>query len=430
MMDISIEQLFEPDLRELFMQFPMPLAMVDRSGRTQVNERFARLFDRARLAGQQLTRILENNSRTWQPVRIAALNGAEIDLYAQALPMRQGSMVVMTESSSIVHDKEVDGLRQRIVELERVSSTDYLTGAWNRAHLVRVAASEMARSVRFRQPLSALLIDLDRFKRINDTLGHQTGDKALCALVDLIHHKIRSADLLFRWGGEEFVVLAVSTGYRDAETLAEHLRARVAGFEFPGIGKLTISIGVAERSGDETAEQWFKRLDAALFAAKNGGRNRVVADRRGDSDRWLTESGLAALRLVWRENYACGDPQIDLEHRELFELANKLIDAALPGQMRQAGADSDAALLALMAHLSEHFAHEEELLEKRGYSRLEEHRQAHASLLRKAHELRTQAIAGTASFGSLVDFLATDVVARHLFTADRDYFPLFASGGN
>ena len=144
-------------------------------------------------------------------------------------------------------------------------------------------------------------------------------------LVSLIQRKIRSADLLFRWGGEEFVVLAVTTGHRDAETLAEHLRARVASHKFPGVGPLTVSIGVTELNGDETADEWFKRLDKVLFNAKNGGRNQVVADRCGDSDKWISDGDQTALRLVWRHSYACGQPEIDAEHRKLFELANNLI---------------------------------------------------------------------------------------------------------
>jgi diguanylate cyclase (GGDEF)-like protein len=207
-------------------------------------------------------------------------------------------MLVLGEPAAVMHDAELDQLRKRVSTLEKVSATDYLTGAWNRPHLVRVAAAEMARSIRFRQPLSALLIDIDYFKNINDTHGHQAGDEVLREVVNVIQHKIRSADLLFRWGGEEFVVLAVSTGYRDAEILAEHLRARIAAHKFAGVGALTISVGVAEHSGDETADQWFKRFDAALFAAKKGGRNRIVTDRHGDSEKWVTEGGLTALRLV------------------------------------------------------------------------------------------------------------------------------------
>jgi diguanylate cyclase (GGDEF)-like protein len=421
MPEVDIQRLLGPEAREIFMQFPLPLALINDAGDGQFNARFSQFFDHNCIGGAALRDVLKSPGLGWQPVSIPSRNGDTANLYAQAMSVPHGTMLVLGESAQVMHDADMDKLRKRIAELEKVSATDYLTGAWNRAHLVRVAASELARSVRFRQPLSALLIDIDHFKSVNDTHGHQTGDVVLRELVSLIQRKIRSADLLFRWGGEEFVVLAVSTGYRDAETLAEHLRARVASHKFPGVGPLTVSIGVTERNGDETADEWFKRLDKVLFNAKNGGRNQVVADRCGDSDKWISEGGPAALRLVWRDSYACGQPEIDAEHQELFELANNLIAVA-----QKDPAEIDAALLALLQHLEQHFTHEEEILAARGYARLEEHRNSHASLLRKAGELRSAAmVSGSASFGALIDFLANDVVARHLFTADRDYYPLF-----
>lgn len=422
MPEVDIQRLLGPEAREIFMQFPLPLALVSDSGRGQFNTRFSRFFDPACIGTAELRDILETPGQGWQPVRVPAIGGVNAELYAQALPVPHGKMLILGESAQVMHDDEIDSLRRRIAELEKVSATDYLTGAWNRAHLVRVVASEMARSIRFRQPLSALLIDIDHFKTVNDTYGHQTGDVVLREMVQLIQRKIRSADLLFRWGGEEFVVLAVSTEYRDAETLAEHLRARVASTRFSGVGALTVSIGVTEHNGDETADQWFKRLDKMLFNAKDGGRDRVITDRCGNSDKWVAENGLTPLRLIWRDSYACGHAEIDHEHRELFDLANALIEAA------QSGNNIEAALSALLAHLEQHFTHEEAVLAERHYPRLEEHRNAHLSLLRKAAELRKAAAARSdGSFGALIDFLANDVVARHLFTADRDYYPLFVS---
>lgn len=290
MPEVDIQRLLEPDSREFFMQFPLPLALVNDSGRNEFNDRFTRFFDHHCIDTTALRDVLGTPGQGWQPISIAARDGGKADLYAQAVAVPHGMMLVLGEPAAVMHDAELDQLRKRVSALEKVSATDYLTGAWNRSHLVRVAASEMARSIRFRQPLSALLIDIDHFKNVNDTHGHQAGDDVLREVVSVIQHKIRSADLLFRWGGEEFVVLAVSTGYRDAEILAEHLRARIATHKFAGVGSLTISIGVAERSGDETADQWFKRLDAALFSAKNSGRNRIVTDRHGDSDKWVGKS--------------------------------------------------------------------------------------------------------------------------------------------
>ena len=121
--------------------------------------------------------------------------------------------------------------------------------------------------------------------------------------------------------------------------------------------------------------------------------------------------------------YECGEPTIDREHRELFELSNAMIDAFM-----SSGGDPARAAPAydrLLEHITQHFASEESLLERHGYAGLEAHRRAHAGLLSRARELRNSVVSGGAGLGGLVEFLAGDVVARHLFKADRDFFPLF-----
>lgn len=277
-----------PGLGELFTQFPLPLAWIDGAGRGRFNGRFSESYDSRSLDANTLSLLRDSPADDWRLTRLATRNGGTAELHVKTLPISGGTLLVFGESAAVMRDAEIDRLRNRLSELEKTSATDYLTGAWNRAHLVRVLSSEMARSERFRQPLAALLIDIDHFKHVNDTWGHQAGDAVLRELVVLIQGKIRSADLLFRWGGEEFVVLAVSTGYRDAQVFAESLRAHIAEHSFPVTGPLSASIGVAEHHGSETAQEWFARLDAALYVAKKGGRNRVVTDPRGNSDLWET----------------------------------------------------------------------------------------------------------------------------------------------
>lgn len=317
-------------------------------------------------------------------------------------------------------------LQERIVELERLVSTDCLTGLWNRAHFERLVEAELDRSLRYRQTLSLILIDIDHFKRANDLYGHQAGDTVLRELALVANASIRSSDALFRWGGEEFAVLASSTGYRGAGRLAETIRGRVAQHSFPGVGRITASLGVAEHDGAESAEEWFHRADAMLYAAKEAGRDRVHIDARGNSDAWAADHGPASLCLVWQEAYECGEPDIDREHRELFNLANALIQASITGEQNLDRIGP--ALESLIDHVARHFSHEETLLEQHGYARLPAHRRAHAGLLGRANELKAAVANGQASLGSMVEFLAKDVVARHLFGADRDFFPLYKSG--
>lgn len=314
-------------------------------------------------------------------------------------------------------------LNERIMELERLVSTDCLTGLWNRAHFNRLAEAEVYRSLRYRQPVSLILFDVDHFKRTNDAYGHQAGDTVLRELALLANATIRSSDSIFRWGGEEFAVLATSTGYRGAGRLAESLRAEVAQHHFPGVGGITISLGVTEHAAAESADEWFRRTDAMLYAAKESGRNRVNIEALGNSDAWAGEKGSAPLSLVWQEAYECGEPSIDNEHRELFDLANALIQSTIEGGNAKEGLG--LAFGKLFDHVASHFASEEALLEQHGYAKVEAHRRAHAGLLERAIELKTAVEAGQAKLGSVVEFLANDVVARHLFGADRDFFPLF-----
>ncbi|GIK25786.1 MAG: hypothetical protein BroJett006_20320 [Betaproteobacteria bacterium] len=316
--------------------------------------------------------------------------------------------------------------RQQIAALERQVASDCLTGLWNRAHFDRLLEAELDRSRRYRQPISLILFDIDHFKRVNDVHGHQAGDAVLRELALAAQSALRASDELFRWGGEEFAILAPSTGHRGAHRIAEALRLRVADVSFPAVGRLTISAGVAEHLDAESGNAWFRRADAMLYAAKHGGRNQVRTDACGNSDAWAEAQGPAALHLVWQESYECGEPDIDAEHRELFELANALIDASLAADDR--AGDAAHAFDRLLEHVALHFAHEEALLAQHGFARLDAHRCAHAGLLRRAQELRQEWQKGAEGLGAIVEFLAGDVVARHLFKADREFFPLFIAG--
>ncbi|MCC7198383.1 MAG: bacteriohemerythrin [Gammaproteobacteria bacterium] len=315
-------------------------------------------------------------------------------------------------------------LQDRIAELERLVATDHLTGAWNRTHLDRVIGLEVARSASNRQPVSLVVADVDDFKSINDRFGHAVGDSVLRELVSVLNANIRSSDLLFRWGGDEFVILVSGGGYRGAERVAESVRSAIAAHDFTGAGTVRISAGVAEHVGSETPGAWFQRADAALYAAKQGGRNRIVVDRQGDSDTWAAAGQGALLHLTWLEGYESGNATIDAEHRELFRLANALMDATLAAE--RAPAACGAALDALLEHVGHHFADEEALLEEAQYDHLEGHRRAHAGLVRRALELKRLLHAGRASLGVVVEYLVQEVVAHHLMVVDRAFFPLFS----
>jgi diguanylate cyclase (GGDEF)-like protein len=166
------------------------------------------------------------------------------------------------------------------IELERLATTDPLSGALNRRHFTKCAEAEMSRSDRHGHELALLLIDIDHFKNINDTHGHQTGDEAIRALADTCRAMMRRSDYLGRMGGEEFAILLPETNGEAARQLAERLRVELSQLRLPGDKddvKFTVSIGVAHwRSERDDLESLLRRADTALYEAKRRGRNQVV----------------------------------------------------------------------------------------------------------------------------------------------------------
>ncbi|GHD59645.1 hypothetical protein GCM10017083_44300 [Thalassobaculum fulvum] len=167
-------------------------------------------------------------------------------------------------------------LRAARHDIEMLARTDSLTGLWNRRHFEDTVEAEVERARRYGTPLSLLTLDADHFKRINDSHGHHVGDDVLRELARLLGQQIRRSDLLCRWGGEEFMVLVPGTDGDRAAAMAEKIRQRVAAHVFDGVGPVTVSIGVGQAGPDETADAWLRRVDAALYEAKQRGRNRVV----------------------------------------------------------------------------------------------------------------------------------------------------------
>jgi two-component system cell cycle response regulator len=171
-------------------------------------------------------------------------------------------------------------LEEQRRELERLATVDGLTGLYNRRHFLERLEQEAARVHRSGMSLSVLLLDLDHFKRVNDTYGHLVGDRVLAGVAHVLKASLRRTDFAARYGGEEFCVLAVDTPLEGAEALARRLVRRVAEEPFRGGARetftVTCSIGVAQRTADDPgAEALLARADRALYAAKEAGRNCV-----------------------------------------------------------------------------------------------------------------------------------------------------------
>lgn len=184
------------------------------------------------------------------------------------------------ESGNPVFDGALEDITRRReleAELSYQARYDKLTNLANRRHCEAVLQTETERSDRYGQPLSALMIDVDRFKRINDERGHAEGDRVLEWIAGVLRNRVRESDLAGRWGGEEFVVLLPSTPATKAHRLAEELRRAVAQEPDGDITPVTISVGYAGYQHGEGNARFMQRLDRALYSAKGEGRNRVIA---------------------------------------------------------------------------------------------------------------------------------------------------------
>lgn len=159
--------------------------------------------------------------------------------------------------------------------LQVAASVDYLTGVANRRAAAQMLQRALDHAHDVGTAVSVILLDIDHFKTVNDTFGHDVGDTVLCQVPAILQQHVRASDMLGRWGGEEFVVVASATDAVEAAQIAERLRALMAKHEFQHVGQLTASFGVATSLGDDTPDTLVKRADKALYQAKQRGRNRV-----------------------------------------------------------------------------------------------------------------------------------------------------------
>lgn len=160
-------------------------------------------------------------------------------------------------------------------EVERIATIDSLTGIYNRRKFEELFTLESEQSRRFYYPLSMIMIDIDHFKSVNDTYGHNVGDEVLKQLVNIVQENIRIIDIFARWGGEEFLILSPNTNLDNIRTLAEKLRIAVEKAVFPTIGHVTISLGISTFGKEDSFSGLFKRVDHSLYYAKKHGRNQI-----------------------------------------------------------------------------------------------------------------------------------------------------------
>lgn len=192
--------------------------------------------------------------------------------------MVQVRTVELTEARDRL-EKLVAELDEKNQALEILSVTDRLTALANRRKLEASLQSELLRARRYGKTFSIIMLDVDRFKIINDTHGHQAGDAVLVQLADLLRRNARETDVVGRWGGEEFLIICPETSLLVVTALAERYRTEMERNDFGPVGQVTSSFGVTASAEGDDVQLLVRRADEALYRAKESGRNRVEADK-------------------------------------------------------------------------------------------------------------------------------------------------------
>ncbi len=161
-------------------------------------------------------------------------------------------------------------------EIEKIASIDKLTSIYNRRMLDEFLLIELDIAKRHKKDLSLILLDIDYFKKVNDTFGHLVGDKVLKDMAFLISKNLRTSDIFGRYGGEEFLIICIQTDSQSAFLLAEKLRKIIENHKFNEVGKKTMSLGISSYEENDSKELLFKKADEALYCAKKEGRNKSI----------------------------------------------------------------------------------------------------------------------------------------------------------
>lgn len=382
------------------------------------DKEFAEVFHLRHAAARESTinpvkEVLETGKLSHAPADIVLIdkNGTERYIAGTCVPVIEKSRAV---TGVIINFRDITTAWQEQKHKEYLSHRDVLTGAFNRFFFQKRIEEEISWSERYQEPLSMMMLDLDYFKRINDTWGHPVGDLVLKELAQLIRGLIRKTDFLVRLGGEEFIIVMPQTNGDDVARAAEKIRILLEQHRYPIVGQVTVSIGVAEHIEGETFDSWYGRVDGAMYQAKDNGRNCVkIADKQ-------ELRSVVADPPKWQEEWESGHNGIDKQHRELIEMGKLLYDLSIQG------IESKTVLKQLdrvLKYLAEHIEYEEKLLLQIGYPGFLRHKETHDRLLEIAFNLReiyTQRRLRPVIFFS---FLIDDFIFGHILQEDNDYFP-------
>lgn len=368
-----------------------------------------------------------------------ALTTGEVDEREWTYIRKDGTRLIVLLSMTVFYDDQrnimcccvatdITSRSRAMAEVLRLANYDPLTQLPNRRLLNYRIHMAIVQARRLRTKFGLLMIDLDRFKPVNDEYGHSAGDFLLGAVAGRMQKCLRESDTLARIGGDEFVAILPMIG--DAETAAKvgkKIRQLLCSpFELgDGIAvNVDCSIGVAiylDHGCD--GDSLLKSADDAMYVAKSLGRTKVYYTRAAAD----AEDGVSigsrhdrdAEPLVWRHAYQCGEETIDRQHEDIFLRCNSIVHAVENGDV---SCDKLPEMLArLIDELAVHFQYEESVLSRHGYPGLDTHSQQHQALIERARDLHRLAIARELPVAEMVSFIEWDWVAQHILTDDHEF---------
>ncbi len=278
----------QEDLDRIFETYLSPLRMTDRLdnvGSRLVNEVDGLIATMAELSGnnEAYSRHLDSASRSLVSSNTAEMMQAVVAQLVAATRDIMDNNKKLEERLSHARD-EVDSLQKNLEQVRAESLQDPLTTLTNRKHYDMSIHRAVAQARSSGRPLALLITDIDHFKRFNDTYGHLTGDQVLRLVGICVRQNIKGNDIACRYGGEEFAIILPGTPLQGAMVLADQIRRAVMAKELvkrstgENLGRVTVSIGVAQLNESDTTQSLYERADQALYAAKRGGRNMVMSD--------------------------------------------------------------------------------------------------------------------------------------------------------
>lgn len=265
------------------------LIVVNPDGKIKtVNPAAVRLlgYSKSELVGKPIESIFSEGSEAGSTIDELIKSGF-VDNVDKTYLTKDVKEIPVLFSSSVMRDdgNHVQGVvcvalditerKEQQEKIRKLAETDFLTEIYNRRMFCHFLEVEVKKAERYSKEFPLIMFDIDHFKKVNDTYGHDVGDDVLTTTVDVIKRSIRKADIFARYGGEEFIIIQPNTVIEGAKVSAEKIRTVIEQNNFDKVKKITISVGVTMFKENDTTDSITKRVDDALYRAKNNGRNRV-----------------------------------------------------------------------------------------------------------------------------------------------------------